>query len=719
MSTQQRLTKKRRRQCETCIQCRSSRKQCDKGNPCRNCAENNCKCLYAKEFPYSNLSQEQQAIILEQLLYETKAKYTQLKKYIEKLDLTEQQTPANSKRQLGRYTVGEVDMYNILQQHLGARMGKISSQSSPDWQLQDRVFHTMYERNSSLLTLIDDLDKETVSTSLRPLESNEFPIDIARALVSVEEVDMLIAMYNDCFSFSSLPDFITPHLDENGDYDLLLGSVMTLMLSHAVNLHSMKVDNHDHLSHAFYHYTRDLLSTRMTTLHQPDIMCLHTTFNLMLYENENGYLDEAKLSRQSMAVMIDCLHNQYTTMSVWQQGLLRHLFWAIYNADASTHNLEMQTHVINSSYMQIGRQQPSEYFAQPLDRLKEEYIYYQCRLTTITHHIDTICYQHTPGMSTFPISSPSTENPSTTKPPTSASPALGNTLSSPLSQQQPFNRDFTSPANMIRGEEIKTLENELWDLYHELPDWVTDGQPLESVQLSNLDGYRGGKSSTRPSIDPCVHNRAHPVCKRTLEDVWMRRLRYHFLSEWHGTFLYLHQICLPPPSGDIMQLSFMRCLEHGQCMVDILTQWANDGDFFDCYCYPAPRSLVMASNIYKYFLQSNLQDIQHKGHELLLQLFTVIQRTNIYHLYKDTPFILGIQDTFDRIRQNYIQHTTTATSSTSSTSLHNGFVVSTPVMNLGHLRPQGATRSFDGNLTSDGKGGDNSDNLYVYPAAAS
>ncbi|KAI8343180.1 hypothetical protein BC941DRAFT_498271, partial [Chlamydoabsidia padenii] len=74
MSTQ-RITKKRRRQCETCIQCRSSRKQCDKGTPCRNCKENNRKCIYAKEFPYSNLSPEKQAAILERLLYDTKNKY--------------------------------------------------------------------------------------------------------------------------------------------------------------------------------------------------------------------------------------------------------------------------------------------------------------------------------------------------------------------------------------------------------------------------------------------------------------------------------------------------------------------------------------------------------------------------------------------------------------------------------------------------------------------
>ncbi|KAI8088666.1 uncharacterized protein BX664DRAFT_385285 [Halteromyces radiatus] len=692
MSTQ-RVTKKRRRQCETCINCRSSRKQCDKGYPCRNCADNNRKCLYAKEFPYSNLSQEQQAAILERLLYEAKGKYDLLKKYMNKTeDWKSQVVLANNKRHLVRNIRMEADMYDSLRQQTAARLVKITVPGEPEWQLQDGVYQSVFQRNSRLITLTSNLYKETVPPLPRSLDTSElFSIDIARAMVSVEEVDMLIALYNDCYSFSSLPEFITPHLDDNGDYDLLLSSVMTLMLSHAVNLHSMKVDNHQQLSHAFYHYTRDLLSKRMTALQQqPDIMCLHTTFNLMLYEAENGYLDEATLSRQSMSVMIDSLHKQYSTMSVWQQSLLRHLFWAIFTADASRHNLQMQTHVICSSYMQVDKQRPSEHCAQPVDRLKEEYIYYRCRLADIIRHIDDICYKRTPSSSSSSSSSPSSTPPSTS----SSSSSSSASSSSPT--QTPSPSSDTSSGNGIRGQDIKLLENELWDLYHELPTWVTDGQPLESVQLSKYDGYFG-HPATRPSVDPCVHSRAHPVCKRTLDEVWIRRLRYHFLVEWHGTFLYLYQIFLPQP-GEIIQLPFMRCFEHGQLMVDVLTKWADDPDFFDCYCYPALRSILVASHIHRYLLQSEFDDIRNKGYELLFKLFSVIQRSNIYNLYKDTAFILNIKDAFDRIRRDYLLAQRNAP-------------VPSPVINLDQFNHQG--NFFGSNLDND------DDDLYVYTATAS
>ncbi|CAO3595135.1 unnamed protein product [Absidia cylindrospora] len=595
---------------------------------------------------------------------------------------------ANNKRHLVRNIRMEADIYDSLRQQTAARLVNISAPGEPEWQLQERVYHATFDWNQRLLTLIDGLGKETMPPLPRSLKSSEFSVDIARAMVSVEEVEMLIALYNDCYSFSSLPEFITPHLEENGDYDLLLSSVMTLMLSHAVNLHAMKVDNHEHLSHAFYHYTRELLTTRMASLPLPDIMCLHATYNLMLYEAENGYLDEATLSRQSMAIMIESLHSQHATMTVWQQNLLRQLFWAIFTADASRHNLQMQTHVICSSYMQVDKQLPSEHCAQPVDRLKEEYIYYRCRLADIIRHIDDICYKRTPTSAA-------------TTPSASSSPSSGSSPSSSFSTSTSTQSSSSdSQSDGIKGQNIKMLEEELWDLYRELPAWVTDGQPLEFVDLTKHDGYYG-HPSTRPAVAPCLDNRCHPVCKRTLDDVWLRRLRYHFLVEWHGTFLYLYQVFLPQP-GEIIQLPFMRCLEHGQLMVDVLTRWADDPDFFDCYCYPALRSLLVASHIHRYLLQSDFDDIRNKGYELLLNLFSVIQRSNIYHLYKDTAFILNIQEAFDRIRRDYLQ-------------AQRNIPVPSPVVDLGQFYPQGGIFGNGFNVDDD----DAVDGLYVYTATAS
>ncbi|ORX49153.1 hypothetical protein DM01DRAFT_1409616 [Hesseltinella vesiculosa] len=641
MSTQ-RITKKRKRQPETCIQCRTSRKQCDKGHPCRNCADNNRKCLYAKEFPYSELSQERQAAILERLLYDARGKYEQLKKYLSTQGLQDkdwqaQVVMANNKRLLMGNIQMEANMMDAIRRQTAHRIAVQTSTmhqrpaTSPDttfaarteWPVNEQVFLNGFERNSRLMALLDGLHRETAPPLPRMLDasSSDFSIDLARAMVTVEEVDMLIALYNDCYSFSALPEFITPHLEEAGDYDLLLSSVMALMLSHAVNLHNMKVDNHEHLSHAFYHYSRELLEKRLLSLPLPDIMSLHATFNLMLYEAENGYLDQAVQSRQSMAVMIDTLHHQYPSMSVWQQNLLRHLLWAIFTADASRHNLQMQQHVITSSYMDVEKQRPSEHCAQPVDRLKEEYIYFRCRLAEIVRQIDDICYKPSKCTSTPP------QDPASTSP------------------------SARRPSSSVSGQDIKMLEEQLWSLYYDLPEWITAGQPLQQVDLSKYPGYFG-HPDTRPSADPCVHNRAHPVCKRTLDEVWMRRLHYHFLVEWHGTFLYLYQPFLPQP-GEIIQLPFLRCVEHGRQMVDVLTRWADDPDFFDCYCYPALRSLMVASHVHRYLLQSQFDDIRNKGYELLFNLYSVIQRSNIYNLYKDTAFILNIRAAFDRLHHDY------------------------------------------------------------------
>ncbi|KAI8072946.1 hypothetical protein BC940DRAFT_330389 [Gongronella butleri] len=706
MST--RVTKKRRRQCETCIQCRTSRKQCDKGNPCRNCAENNRRCIYAKEFPYSHVSQEQQAAILERLLYDARGKYEQVKKYVSKdnKDWQTQVVLANNKRLLMGNIRMEANMMDAVRRQTARRLAQPSSYqqqqtaSQAAWPVGDQVFLHSFERNSRLLALLDGLHRETAPPLPRMLDASlsEFSIDVARAMVTVEEVDMLIALYNDCYSFSALPEFISPHLEDAGDYDLLLSSVMALMLSHAVNLHNMKVDNHEHLSHAFYHYSRELLERRLASLAMPDIMCLHATFNLMLYEAENGYLDQAVHSRQSMAVMIDSLHNQYPNMSVWQQSLFRHLIWAIFTADASRHNLQMQPHVINSSYMDVEKQRPSEHCAQPVDRLKEEYIYFRCRLAEIVRQIDDICYKPTrqPAAQSQPqASSPPQEHGSSTS--TGSSPSNGTSRASPGASSSASSSNASSNASSRRqavsGQDIKMLEEQLWSLYYDLPDWITNGHPLHTVDLSKHPGYYG-HPATRPSVDPCVHHRAHPVCKRTLEEVWMRRLHYHFLVEWHGTFLYLYQPFLPQP-GEIIQLPFMRCVEHGRQMVDVLTRWADDPDFFDCYCYPALRSLMVASHVHRYLLQSQFDDIRNKGYELLLKLFSVIQRSNIYNLYKDTAFILNIRAAFDRLHHEYMQPPSAA--------------IAPVAANNAYLPANALMLPFDPN---------NNDDFFIYTAAA-
>ncbi|CAO3627174.1 unnamed protein product [Cunninghamella blakesleeana] len=555
---------------------------------------------------------------------------------------------ANNKRHLSRNLRMEAETANSVRQQAMAQLTRVLGPGEPITQFSDRLYESLFDQNPRLISLASSLHNETAPPLRRSLEPSDFTIDLARAMVSVEEVDMLIALYNDCYSFSALPEFITPHLDENGDYDILLSSVMTLMLSHAVNLHAMKVDNHEHLSHAFYHYTRELLEARLTALEQkPDIMSLHTTFNLMLYEAENGYLDEAGLSRQSMATMIDYLHSQYNNMSVWQQSLLRHLLWAIHTADACRHNLQVQAYVLCSSYMDVEKQRPSDHCAQPVDRLKEEYIYYRCRLADIIRQIDIVCYKGSSlkdyGADAVPSPiSTSTSDCSPSPSPSSPHPTSLPSLSSP-SESGSYSSTASSSSS-ISGKDIKMLEDQLWNLYNELPKWVTDGQPLENVDLTKYEGYHG-HAATRASADPCVHHRAHPVCKRTLDEVWIRRLRYHFLVEWHGTFLYLYQVFLPKP-GEVLQLPFMRCVEHGKLMVDVLSRWADDPDFFDCYCYPALRSLMVASHIHRYLTQSSFENVRKKGYDLLFNLLSVIQRSNIYNLYKDTAFIQNIKDAF-------------------------------------------------------------------------
>lgn len=565
--------------------CRSSRKQCDKGTPCRNCSENNRKCLYAKEFPYSNLSQEQQAMILERLLYDTKDKYAQLKLHYEKPSLGSSSLAAGSK---SKQRLG-TDVYEWARQQTMTPLIGITHWPQRQQEQQHHHHPCVFERNPKRLALSDDLDKDMASFVVFGLsDPSEFSIDIARSMISVEEVDTLIAMYNDCYTFSALPDFITPHLDDNGDYDLLLSSVMTLMCTHAVQCHTMKIDNHQHLSHVFYHYTRALLTTRMEQ--QADIMCLHTLFNLMLFETENGYSEQAALSRHTMTAVIESLHHHYPSMSVWQQSLLRHLLWAVHTSDTSRHDLQLPPHIIGSAYMQLEKQRPSEHPAQPVDRLKEEYIYYRCRLADIIRRIYMTCYHSN-----------------------------------------------KSSSSAVPGQEIKVLDEHLWDLYHDLPKWVVNGQPLESVN----DG------TTALGVDPCVHSRSHPACERTLDQVWIRRLRYQFLMEWHSTFVYLYQPFLQPAvvAPDLLQqLVLVRCFEHGKYMVDVMAQWVDDVEYSGCYCLPILRPLLLVSHVHRSLLKTAaLEGVRQNSYALILKLFSVIRVSTLYPLYKDTIFNWNLQ----------------------------------------------------------------------------
>lgn len=587
--------------------CRTSRKQCDKGNPCRNCAENNRKCLYAVEFPYSDLSREEQAEILERLLYEARGKFELLRNYVERNDIQDWESQvalASTKRNLIRNIRLEADMYDYMRRYTASWLVNVSAPGQPEWRVQDKVFHGIFGRNSRTLELMVKLPSETIPSVPRFLtdESEHISIDVARAMVSVEEVEMMIALYNDCYSFSALPDFISPHFDKNGEYDLLLSSVMTLMMSHCVNLHAMKIDHHQTISHAFYFHTKALRDARAAR--GVDIMTLHATFNLMLYEAENGYLQQCAMSRQYMAVMIDMLHAHYGNMSVWQQNLLRHLLWAIFTADASSHNMMMQEHVLCSPYMHVHKQRPSDQALQVVDRLKEEYIYFRCRLAENIRLIWKACY--------------------------------------------------AVNSQAVDGAEIKALEDEMWRLYRELPDWITSDQALEDIVIENCKGYECFCSL------PDQYTRTHPICHRSLVEVWMRRLRYHFLVEWHGAWLYLYQVFLPKP-GDVIQLPFIRCLEHGKLMVDVMDRWADDPDFFDCYCYPSLRSLLVASHIHRYLLESEHAEVRQKGYQLLLKLFSIIQRSNIYHMYKNTNFILGMQSAFNLLQQDLYQRSANVT----------------------------------------------------------
>lgn len=557
--------------------------------------------MYSKEFPYSNLSNEEQAAILERLLYETKGKFELLKNYIEQNSINDwesQVVMANTRRHLLRNIRLEADMYDYMRQYTASWLINVSTAGQPEWRVQDKVFRGSFDRNRRILHLMGILPKETVPPTPRLLDTgdDDLSIDIARAMVSVEEVEMMIALYNDCYSFSALPDFISPHFDRNGEYDLLLSSVMTLMLSHCVHLHAMKVDNHELLSHAFYHHTKALRDARVAG-GGVDIMTLHATFNLMLYEAENGYLQQCALSRQYMAIMIDMLHAHYGNMTVWQQTLLRHLFWAIFTADTSSHNMQMQEHVLCAPYMHVHKQRPSEQCLQVVDRLKEEYIYFRCRLAENIRHIWRVCY--------------GADTPS------------------------------------IDGAQVKMLEDKMWDLYNELPSWITSQEELCNIVIEKCKGYERFRG------EEGMHSRKHPVCHRSLVEVWMRRLRYHFLVEWHGAWLYLYQVFLPEP-GNVIQLPFIRCLEHGKLMIDVMDRWADDPDFFDCYCYPSLRSLLVASHIHRYLLESKFSEIRQKGYQLLLQLFSIIKRSNIYHMYKDTNFILGIKSAFVALHRDYL-----------------------------------------------------------------
>ncbi|KAI7879161.1 hypothetical protein K492DRAFT_238054 [Lichtheimia hyalospora FSU 10163] len=590
---------KRRRQVETCINCRSSRKQCDKEHPCRNCVENNRRCLYAKEFPHSDLTRDEQAAILERLLYETRGKFEVLKNYVEQNSMQDWQSQvvlANTKRNLVRNIRLEADMHHHMRRYTASWLINVSVPGQPEWRVQDKVFKGIFGRNGRILNLMGILPQETIPPVPKMLADTEYlSIDLVRAMVSTEEVEMMIALYNDCYSFSALPDFISPHFDQNGEYDLLLSSVLCLMFTHCVNLHAMKVDNHEIISHAFYYHTKQLRDARVAN--GIDIMSLHATFNIMLYEAENGYLQQCAMSRQQMAIMIDMLHAHYGNMSVWQQNLLRHLFWAIFTADAGSHNMQMQEHVLCAPYMHVHKQRPSEQCLQMVEKLKEEYIYFRCRLAENIRLIWKGCYN--------------------------------------------------TNAPSIDGTQVKALEDEMWGLYHELPKWITSECHLEDITLETCSGYECF------SDEPNKHSRKHPVCHRSLVEVWMRRLRYHFLVEWHGAWLFLYQVFLPKP-GDVIQLPFIRCLEHGKLMVDVMERWAEDPDFFDCYCYPSLRTLLVASHVHRYLLGSEIPEVRQKGYQLLHQLFTVIRNSNIYHMYKDTSFILGMKAAFSAIPREYI-----------------------------------------------------------------
>ncbi|KAI8376465.1 uncharacterized protein BYT42DRAFT_646058 [Radiomyces spectabilis] len=575
------VSSKKRRSCEICINCRSARKHCDKNRPCQACHESNKRCLYATQFPYTHLPPEKQAEMLDRLLADAHGRWELLKTYIDRRHFGSTGWPVTKsppKQLTSRELPLDVPSEHTVQRSAPPWAANMSCLLHPGI-VHEKMYKANFDRNPQMLHWMHHSHSETARSAQQPLRSENLAVsyEIARAMISSDELDKLICLYNDCFSFSALPEFLSsqPHV-YNEDGRFLVDSVLTLMLTHVVNLHAVQMPTYHQLAAVFYRHTISLRDQRLAV--NPDILCLHVTYNLMLYEAENGYVKEAAASRQLMTGMMNHLHTIYHTMSVWQQNLQRHLFWAILTTDVTAHRLVMEPRILQSPYMFIGKQRPSPYSLHVVDRLKEEYIYFRCKLATVLYRIYCTCYQ----------------------------------------QQE----------STVHGSEIKELEDNLWTIYDKLPWWIKSQEQLSDVDLENKLGYEG--LGTDGSI--------HPFCKQLLRNVWMRRLRYHFLVEWHGAWLYLFLVFLPR-SGDIVQLPFIRCLEHAKCVVDILSEWAKDRDYFDCYCYPALRSILMTFHVQQYFLASDYADIRDKGHALMTQLLSVLERSTMYSLYKSSAFI--------------------------------------------------------------------------------
>ncbi|KAI9300469.1 hypothetical protein BJ944DRAFT_273000 [Cunninghamella echinulata] len=600
----------------SCIRCRSLHIHCNKDDPCKSCYDSSKVCLYSKDTPLDKLTEYEQLVLLEGLLNHSRIKLNILDQYIEGLSQV-QQRKTNHITLLSRYHWHiEYDLKSYISQHTLLMEGR-SELDTVFWRvfkknqsILERNYHSEVERfNQTVTTTSASNNKNNNDNSinndnknkLTTVDDNEtvIPIDMATALISNEELKMLVNLYNDCFIFTSLPTYLCSDFHDDPLLQMLTSSVLCLMISHTSNLHRFHIDHHEALSKTFYRHGHQLYQQYVSE-NKYDILALHTIYNFMLFENENGYHQEAIQSRLNMDTMISELHDRSHTFSPWQLTVFAQLIWAIFMSDTtSNHSIRIPKKIINAFYMDLEKQRSKIADLNITGQIRVDYIYYRCRLTIIMEKISKTCY----GME----------------------------------------------ATSVDGRDIKGLEDELWELYNILPQWVNSTIGINHIKLedNHQQYHQHSNNNTKEEV--------HPVCQRNLTEVWMRRLRYHFLVEWHGAWLYLYQVILPPIHTTSISLQCIRIIQHSQVMVELLYLWAEDRDFFDCYCFPALHSIYLATNSQLYLLQLSHKKIKEKTFDILLKLFFVIQRSNMYHIYRNSPFIINIKNALRVVHQDFIE----------------------------------------------------------------
>ncbi|CAO3613346.1 unnamed protein product [Cunninghamella blakesleeana] len=583
--------------------------------------------LVYKNFSSRQVTRNQQLCILENLLNQSIKKLNILDQYVE--GLSQQQQQIKHTTLLSRYHwYIEYDLKSYISEHTPWMEGR-SEMDSVFWKLfkknqpiLKRNYHMEIERmDRTTLTEISNLnnndnnsnnkynsikkekmDIDSVDDNNSNSNNNHdndnddtiIPIDMAIALVSKEELKMLIDLYNDCFIFTCLPSYLCLDFqNEDPVLRILIYSILCLMITHTSNLHRFHIDHCETLSKTFYHHGLQHCKQHIIE-NKYDILTLHTAYNYMLYENENGYHHEAIESRKIIEKMIITLHDHLDFFTPWQSTIFRQLIWAIFIYDTtSNHDIRISKKIMDATYMGLEKQRATIADLNITDQMRADYIFFRCRLAFIMEHISKTCYQ--------------------------------------------------LETSSVDGRDVKEIEDDLWSIYNILPSWVNSTIGIKHVVLKKEYHHHDDE------------NMNHPVCKHKLKEVWMRRLRYHFLIEWHGAFLYLYQVLLPHLYTTTISLQVIRVIQHSQIMTELLYLWAEDYDFFDCYCFPALHSIYLATNTQLYLSQSSHKIIREKSLDVLLKLFFVIQRSNMYHMYRHAPFIVNIRNALDIIHQKMMK----------------------------------------------------------------